>query len=107
MTRATGQGLLLSGIGLLTLAGVLVPFESLADDLAALDPLARLAAIGPAAAVVAAFVLIAAGALVHAPRARGAQVLAATAAGALAAFALVLAAPHWLSGAASPVALLR
>lgn len=107
MTRSTGQALLLSGIGLLTLAGVLLPFESVAEELAALAPLARLTAIGPAVAVVGALVLLAVGALFHAPRARLTHVLTAAAAGAFAGFALVLAAPQWLSGAASPVALLR
>ncbi|MDZ7748982.1 MAG: hypothetical protein U5K43_09175 [Halofilum sp. (in: g-proteobacteria)] len=107
MNRNTPQALLTAGVTLLTLAGMLIAFERVAATLAALDPLARAAALAPAEALVVTLALLAAVALWHAPRAPWRRLLAAAATGALAALLLALAAPHWLAGGGSPVALLR
>ena len=107
MTRNTAQALLIPGAALLTLAGVLVPFETVADDLSALGLQARLASIAPVAALIMAFVALAGVILWHKPRGRFARLYGAAACGALAALLVAVAAPQWLAGAASPVALLR
>lgn len=107
MSRNIAQTLLIPGVTLLTLAGVLLPFEPVAATLARLGPVARLAAVAPAAILIAGIAVLAAATLWHAPRAPWTRLLGAAATGALAAFLLAVTAPHWLAGGTSPVALLR
>lgn len=107
MSRTTAQALLIPGVTLLTLTGVLIPFEPMAATLVALEPVERLTAIGPAVALVTTVVFVAAAALWHAPRAAWSRIAGAAAAGATAALVLTVSAPHWLENGASPVALLR